>query len=110
MNLQQINYHDKIYCLIIYENLFTDHFCKMSNKKSGLLLIVYHDSKSEVHCALLCQQTEGCLGFDYTMDGVCSLAQTNTKTDSVDPQMSVYMRCWTKVIIPHAICTFFFYS
>jgi len=65
----------------------------MSNKKSGQYLIVHNDSESEIHCALLCQQTEGCLGFDYTVEGACSLAQTNMKNDSVDPLISYYMTC-----------------
>jgi hypothetical protein len=80
-------------CLIIYDNLLTDHFCKMSNRTSGQYLIVHHDSKSAVHCSSLCQHTEGCLGFDYTMEGACSLAQTNMKNDFVDPLISYYMRC-----------------
>jgi len=80
-------------CLLIYDNLLTDPFCKMSNRTSGQYLIVHHDSKSAVHCASLCQQIEGCLGFDYTNEGVCSLAQTNIRVDTVDPQISYYMRC-----------------
>ena len=56
-------------------------------------MVVHIDSKSVFHCAGLCQQTEGCLGFDYAVDGTCSLAQSNIKADLGDPPIPFYMKC-----------------
>jgi hypothetical protein len=59
-------------------------------------MIIHNTSVSVVQCARLCQQTEGCLGFDYRAEGTCSLAQSNIKAEPADPPMPFYMKCWTK--------------
>ena len=56
-------------------------------------MIIHNTSVSVVQCARLCQQTEGCLGFDYKAEGTCSLAQSNIKAEPADPPMPFYMKC-----------------
>ena len=60
-------------------------------------LSTHNDSPSTINCARICQQTDGCFGFDQTVEEMCKLVQTSQRStyngSAIKPELVYYERC-----------------
>lgn len=61
-------------------------YCKQPN------MIPLLPSPLQLNCARICQQTDGCLGFYQTMEGMCKLVDTYDGPNT-QPALVYYERC-----------------
>ena len=95
----------KFYCincfilLIFFTTYPTGTYCQQPNMAPLLPLSNHNDSLTMWRCAVICQHTDSCLGFDRTMEGMCKFVQTsptNTYNGStIKPELVYYERCWS---------------
>ena len=77
----------------------TGIYCEQPNMTPLLPLSTHNDSPSTINCALICQSTDGCLGYHQSMEGMCKLVQTSTYSGSTtQPELVYYEICWSKSI------------
>jgi len=73
----------------------TGTYCKQPNTTPLFPLSTHNDSPT--NCARICQQTDGCLGFDQTVEGMCKLVQTSQRSTyngfTIQPELVYYERC-----------------
>ncbi|CAC5416404.1 unnamed protein product [Mytilus coruscus] len=87
-------------CLSLCEvEVYTDDnaneglYCRQLTRKPNLSLIMNLKHTSHIRCAIICRQTEGCLGFGLATENTCSLFKASQQVDIVNIDVEYYERC-----------------